>query len=141
MIPHSQSRQFHTVGPNSPIRIPETSVKAYESVLGGGSPETRAAGMMMRNTNRAGMNGSMSALEVRKGQQLMTSIKRHRDPMNATGIDDYVTASKIAFSNANRIPTVKIEDNKHLRYRPNANRFDKDEENLIQNYDNRGKLI
>ena len=58
----------------------------------------------------------------------MTSLRQANNPMEATGLDDYVTANNIAFSNANRIPTVKREENIHLKYRPDAKKFNAGEE-------------
>ena len=57
-----QSRQFHTVGANSPIRSNEPGQAAYENYLGGATPGNRPQ-PMNRNASRGGINGgSMSAL-------------------------------------------------------------------------------
>ena len=75
----------------------------------------------------------------------MTAIRQQRDPMQATsGLDDYVTSSKVAYSNLNRIPTIKMEDKRHLKYQPHASRaknFDIGEVKTIENIDTREKLI
>ena len=63
--------------------------------------------------------------------------------MQATGLSDYVTSSKLAYANASRIPTIKMEENKYLKYRPpvGSNNFDSGQEKIIQNFDTREKLI
>ena len=71
----------------------------------------------------------------------MTAIRQQRDPMQATGLSDYVTTSKVAYSNINRIPTIKMEENKYLKWKPTANKFNSGEEKVVQNFDTREKLI
>ena len=61
--------------------------------------------------------------------------------MQVTGLSDYVTTSKVAYSNINRIPTIKMEENKYLKYRPAANNFRAEEEKVVQNFGTREKLI
>ena len=61
--------------------------------------------------------------------------------MQATGLSDYVTSSKIAFQNAGRIPTIKPQDNKHLKYRSELKNFDQNDERVIRDFDTREKQI
>ena len=75
-------------------------------------------------------------MQIRKSQKLTTAVRR--DPMQATGLDDYVTASAIAYKN-NKIPTMQMEDKKHILFKPDYKRFDAGEESQIQNFENRGK--
>ena len=109
---NNAARQFHTIGTNSPER----------------SASQEALPHSMRNQGRDAVNASQSALQLRKGQKLMTAIRQQRDPMQVTGLSDYVTTSKVAYSNINRIPTIKMEENKYLKYRPAANNFKAEEE-------------
>ena len=83
---------------------------AYENFLGGSNNNLPTAGsrprpIVERNSNRAGppSKSSLSAMQIRKSQKLTTAVRR--DPMQATGLDDYVTASAIAYKN-NKIPTM-----------------------------------
>ena len=64
-----------------------------------------------------------------------------RDTGQATGMSDYVTANNLAYANNNRIPVVKVQENKHLLYRPGANAFNSGETNVIHAMEDRDKLI
>lgn len=82
----------------------------------------------------------MSQLQVRKGSHGMATAPSRGDAA-ATGLSDYITAANIAYNGNARIPVIKMQDNAHLRYRPGQNQFDVGDEQMIQKFDDRDKLI